>query len=56
MFHKILGALLVACISCLAQAQGYPSKPIRIISPFPSGGGTDFIARLFATKITEAGK
>ena len=37
----------------LAQAQQYPIKPIRIIAPFSPGGGTDFIARFIAQKLTE---
>ncbi len=36
-----------------AQADNYPTRPLRIISPFPAGGSVDLIGRLVAAKLTE---
>lgn len=48
-----LGVLLAA-VSGLAGAQTYPSKPIRIIIPFPPGAATDITGRYIAQKLGEA--
>ena len=36
-----------------AFAQSYPTKPVRLIVPYPAGGGTDFFARLVGGKMSE---
>jgi tripartite-type tricarboxylate transporter receptor subunit TctC len=49
--RKLLAVLLLA--PCLALAQAYPSKPVRLIVPFPAGGTTDLIARMIQAKFQE---
>jgi tripartite-type tricarboxylate transporter receptor subunit TctC len=54
---KVLLATLVSLLALpLAHAQdaaGYPSKPIRIVVPFPPGGATDLITRKIGEKLTQ---
>jgi tripartite-type tricarboxylate transporter receptor subunit TctC len=50
---RILAAVAFACLPALAAAQGWPGKPIKMIVPFPAGGGTDFIGRLAAKQLSE---
>lgn len=50
--HAVMFAVLLSA-SFAAGAADYPSKPIHFIVPYPPGGGTDVVARLVATKVSE---
>ncbi len=52
-----LPKLVTAVVACagvsLASAQSYPVKPVRIVVPFPAGGGVDLTARTVGQKLSE---
>ena len=48
---RVLIALLLSPL--LAFAQGYPSKPVKMIVPYAAGGTTDVLARIMADKLTQ---
>jgi len=52
---RVFTALTLAlALPLSAFAQAYPSKPIKMIVPFPAGGTTDVVARIIAQKMTES--
>src|SRR5262245_35613901 len=48
----VLGVLALLSTTSVAQS-AYPTKPIRMIVPFPPGAGTDGVARVIAQKLSE---
>ena len=52
--HWLLATALVGCVvySDAAQAQDFPTKPVRIITPFPVGSGPEGVLRLVADKLS----
>lgn len=55
MLKKIISFTLVV-MTQLAVAQDYPSKPVRLIVPFPPGGSVDLVARLVGKSLSESFK
>jgi tripartite-type tricarboxylate transporter receptor subunit TctC len=52
-----IAALLAACaFGWAVQAQDFPSKVVRIVVPFPAGGGTDILSRALAQRLSEEWK
>jgi len=51
--HLAAGAAVLPGVSRFAMAQVYPSRPVRLIAPFPPGGSIDLTARLIGQWLTD---
>jgi tripartite-type tricarboxylate transporter receptor subunit TctC len=51
--HLAAGAAVLPAISRSARAQGYPSRPVRIVIGYPAGTGPDIVARLIGQSLSE---
>lgn len=54
LLHSLLAALTLIISSATAQAQTYPTRPIKLIVPFPAGGTTDILARAVSAELTKS--
>jgi tripartite-type tricarboxylate transporter receptor subunit TctC len=52
--RRLLLSITLATLAASAAAQNYPAGPMRLVVPFPPGGGTDILARAIAQKLNEA--
>ena len=50
---KVLCAISIAALAGSALAQQYPAKPVRLLVPYPAGGGSDLIARSVSQRLSE---
>jgi len=53
LLQAAVSVTVLPVVSRIARAQGYPSRPVRIISPFPAGQATDTVARLIGQSLSE---
>jgi tripartite-type tricarboxylate transporter receptor subunit TctC len=53
-FITFLAAIVALTLSGAAAGQSWPQKPVRLINPFPPGGGTDTFARPLAARLSQA--
>ena len=53
MTYRLAIALFVFVLGSAAQAQDWPTKAVRIVSPFAAGGASDTVARIVADNLSE---
>ena len=53
-FITLLGGLAALLAPASGAADPYPNRPIRLVVPYPAGGGTDIVARVLGQKLHES--
>jgi tripartite-type tricarboxylate transporter receptor subunit TctC len=52
--RSLLLAAVGGLFAVMVQAQSYPSKPVRVVVPYPPGGPTDIVARVLFQQVAES--
>src|SRR5687767_1677355 len=56
LIKTILASVALSCTAIAAHAQTWPASPVKLIIPFPPGGGTDILSRIVSNKLAETNK
>jgi len=56
LLQLVASATALPLFSCLAWAQSYPTRPLRVIVGFPPGGGADTVTRIVGQWLSEAAR
>jgi tripartite-type tricarboxylate transporter receptor subunit TctC len=56
LIRKLLVSAALSCLAVAANAQTWPAAPVKLIIPFPPGGGTDILSRIVANRLAETNK
>ena len=51
--RRIVAAIVLTLVATGAAAQAYPNRPIRMVVPYPPGGGTDALGRIMAERLAD---